>query len=588
MHHTTRALRAVRGALLTLVVFGLGTGLARAQDEAPAVVVPVNGTYKLSIEKNITKVFNPKEDVIRVAPVEGDPKSILITGLAPGVATITITDVDNKDRKYQVVVQYDVEYLKTVIKRAVPTASVEPEPGANQSVILRGTVAKATDVDIILRIASNLVGAERVINALVVGGVMQVQLCCTVAEVSRSDLREMSFTFLETGQRHFFSSTLGISPSFTGVNGPLSVNSAAASLAGAPGDTNLFLGIINNKQGFSGFLQALKSENVTKILSEPKLVTLSGRSASLLSGGQQAVPVPAGLGQVGVQFYDFGTTLNVLPIVMGNGKIYMEVNPQISTLDNASGTTIQGTTVPGRLTQSVSSKVELEPGQTLAIGGLIQQQVTGDIVKVPVLGDIPFLNVFFSSKSYKHVETELVVLVTPYLVDGMSINQVPKILPGQETRSPDDYELFLEGILEAPRGPRTPCPDGKYVPAYKNGPSAGAIPCAGGNGGCGTGGCGNGNGNGYGDPLGGVAPVNGHPAAAPVNGQPIAAPVNGQPAATPAVTPPPAGQPSGDNGSTAGPTGQSLPGTFPAGAAPGGDSAVPSTMPARLVPPGTR
>ena len=69
MHHTTRALRAVRGALLTLVVFGLGTGLARAQDEAPAVVVPVNGTYKLSIEKNITKVFNPKEDVIRVAPV---------------------------------------------------------------------------------------------------------------------------------------------------------------------------------------------------------------------------------------------------------------------------------------------------------------------------------------------------------------------------------------------------------------------------------------------------------------------------------------------------------------------------------------
>jgi pilus assembly protein CpaC len=579
MHHTTRALRAVRGALLTLVVFGLGTGLARAQDEAPAVIVPVNGTQKLSIEKNITKVFNPKEDVIRVAPVEGDPKSILITGLAPGVATITVTDVDNKDRKYQVVVQYDVEYLKTVLKRAVPTANVEPEPGANQSVILRGTATKATDVDIILRIASNLVGADRVINALVVGGVMQVQLCCTVAEVSRTDLRTMSFTFLETGQRHFFASTLGINPAFSGVNGPINVNTASSSITGAPG--NLFLGIINNKQGFSGYLNALKTEEVLKFLSEPKLVTLSGRSASLLSGGQQAVPVPAGLGQVGVQFYDFGTTLNMLPIVMGNGKIYLEVNPQVSTLNPANGTTIQGTTVAGRDVQSVSAKVELEPGQTLAIGGLIQQQVTGSIVKVPVLGDIPFLNVFFTSKSYQNTETELVVLVTPYLVDGMSINQVPKVLPGQETRSPDDYELFLEGILEAPRGPRTPCPDGKYVPAFKNSPSAGAIPCAGGNGACGAGGCGNG--NGYGDPLGGVAPVNGQPAAAPVNGQPAATP-----AATPAVTPPPAGQPSGDSGSTAGQTGQSLPGTFPAGAAPGGDSAVPNNMPARLVPPGTR
>jgi len=406
MHHTTRAFRAVRSALLSLAVLGLGAGLARAQDQTPAIIVPVNGTHRLSIEKNITKVFNPKEDVIRVAPVEGDPRSILITGLAPGVATITVTDVDNKDRKYQVVVQYDVEYLKTILKRAMPTANVEPEPGGNNTVILRGTVAKGPDVDVILRIAASVVGDNRVINALQVGGVMQVQLCCTVAQVSCTDLRQMSFTFLETGQRHFFSSTLGISPTFSGINGPINVNSATSSISGAP--ANLFLGIINDKQGFTGYLQALKSESLLKFLSEPKIITLSGRSATLLSGGQQAVPVPAGLGQVGVQFFDFGTTLNVLPIVLGNGKIYLEVNPQISTLDPASGTVIQGTAVAGRITQSVSAKVELEPGQTLAIGGLIQQQVTGSIVKVPVLGDIPYLSVFFSSKQFQNTESELV------------------------------------------------------------------------------------------------------------------------------------------------------------------------------------
>ncbi len=174
MHHTTRVPRSVRGALLSLLILGLGAGLARAQDQTPAIVVPVNGTHKLSIEKNITKVFNPKEDIIRVSPVEGDPRSILITGLTPGVATITVTDVDNRDRKYQVVVQYDVEYLKTILKRAVPTANVEPEPGGNQTVILRGTVAKGPDVDVILRIAASVVGDNRVINALQVGGVMQV------------------------------------------------------------------------------------------------------------------------------------------------------------------------------------------------------------------------------------------------------------------------------------------------------------------------------------------------------------------------------------------------------------------------------
>jgi pilus assembly protein CpaC len=567
MHHITRAFWAVRNALFSLAILGLGAGLARAQDQPSAVVVPVNGTYKLTIEKNITKVFNPKEDIIRVAPVEGDPRSILITGLAPGVATITVTDVDNKDRKYQVVVQYDVEYLKTILKRAMPTANIEPEPGGNNSVILRGWVSKGPEADVVRRIAASVVGDNRVIDALQVGGVMQVQLCCTVASVSRSDIRNMSFTFLETGQRHFFASTLGLNPSIAGANGPINVTTASGNITGSP--ANLFLGIINNKQGFTGYLEALKTENLVKILSEPKLVTLSGRSATLLNGGDQAVPIPAGVGaQPGVQFYDFGTKLNFLPIVMGNGKIYLEVFSEFSTLNPAFGTTISGTIVPGRSRQSVTSKVEIEPGQTLAIGGLIEQQVTGSIVKVPVLGDIPFLNVFFSTKTYNNTETELVVLVTPYLVDPMSINQVPKILPGQETRSPDDYELFLEGILEAPRGPRTPCPGGGYVPAFKNGPTSGTIPCAGGNG-CGNGfgnGCGNGGGNGCGEPLGTVAPVNGQPA----------------PAAT-GTTPPVTNAPVGGQVPSAG---QDPPGTFPGGAATGGTNLSPNSMPARLAPPG--
>src|SRR5262249_33249707 len=155
---------------------------------------------------------------------------------------------------------------------------------------------------------------------------------------------------------------------------------------------NLVLGLVNDEQAFFGFLQALRNEGIAKILAEPRLVTLSGRPASFLDGGEQAVPVPAGLGQVGVQFEEFGTRLNMLPVVLGNGKIHLEVEPEVSTLDAAAGVAIGGTggvNVPGRLTQRVHTTVEMEDGQTLLIGGLIQHTANGNTTKVPILGDLP-------------------------------------------------------------------------------------------------------------------------------------------------------------------------------------------------------
>jgi pilus assembly protein CpaC len=135
--------------------------------------------------------------------------------------------------------------------------------------------------------------------------------------------------------------------------------------------------------------------------------------------------------------------------------------------------------------------VELEDGQTYLIGGLIQHTVTANTSKVPIIGEIPFLGAAFSRKFFSDEEHELVILVTPHLVDAQSCDQVVKMLPGQETRTPDDFELFLEGILEAPRGPREVCTDGSYVPAFKNSPTASVYPCGGngGNGKCGTQGC---------------------------------------------------------------------------------------------------
>ena len=144
---------------------------------------------------------------------------------------------------------------------------------------------------------------------------------------------------------------------------------------GAP--TNLLFGVIHNNFGFLGFLQALRDESVVSSLAEPTLTTMSGRPASFLVGGEQAVPRARWPGQVGVQFEEFGTRLNFLPIVLGNGKIHLEVEPEVSSLDAANGTSINGTVVPGRDTSRVNTTVELEDGQTFVIGGLTQHSDRG-------------------------------------------------------------------------------------------------------------------------------------------------------------------------------------------------------------------
>ena len=207
-------------------------------------------------------------------------------------------------------------------------------------------------------------------------------------------------------------------------------------------------------------------------MAEPKLVTSSGKEATFLVGGRQAVLSGAsGVNGPGAAFEEVGTDLRFLPVVMGNGKIQLDVQPRVRSVNNSLGINTSFGFVPGFDDKRVSATVEMEAGQTLVIGGLIQNELRGATVKLPVLGDLPFLGVLFSTKEFTETEQEVVVLVTPHLVDPQSCDQVNKVLPGMETRSPDDFELFLEGILEAPRGPRKVVQNRRYIPAFRNGPA---------------------------------------------------------------------------------------------------------------------
>jgi pilus assembly protein CpaC len=492
MHPKHRVRKRANWFALVGVLTWAAAGLAVARaDEVPLpargqLIVLINGTHTLqmSTKKNLKTVTNQDPNIARVSPVPEDPTKVQITGLRAGLTRIILTDVNNQQEAYDVVVQTNVEHLRAILRQVAPTANVQLIPASENTMVLNGTVERAEDIDAIVRTAQSA-GGYQIINHMRTDSVSQVQLCVVVARVSRNLGRNFGYNFLFNSGKWLGGSTIGnVIPPLAPIGDPSTQLTPPSTIGqvlnSIPGAGNLFGGAINNHAGFLGFLEALEAEGLAKVLAEPRLVTLSGRPASFLDGGEQAIPVPAGLGQVGVQFEEFGVRLNFLPIVLGNGKIHLEIEPEVSAISNnpSFGTAIGGVAVAGRVTQRVHTTVELEDGQTFAVGGLIQKSVTANAAKVPVLGQLPFVGAFFSTKNYSEEDAELVVLVTPHLVDAMDCRQVPRVLPGEETRSPDDYELFLEGILEAPRGSREVFPGGHYMPAYKNGPTAGQFPCA--------------------------------------------------------------------------------------------------------------
>ena len=453
-------------------------------EEKPLVVL-INSAVRLqmSSRKNIKLVNNPKEGILNIRTVDRDPSTILLGGAAPGVTRIDLEDVDGFRESRLVVVQADVEYLTRQLKAAIPQSSITVTPNGATSVILTGYLGRAEEIAVAQQAAQGL--GFTVVNNLRINGVQQVQLDVVIARVRRTKARNFGFNFLQNSRNQLFGSTVGnLLPNVAGgtVGVPGSVLQPTTSgqvISASPGNVNLFGGVIGRNSGFLFFLQALETEGLAKVLSQPRLVTKSGQPASFLDGGEQAVPVPAGLGQVGVQFEEFGTRLNFLPIVLGNGRIHLEVEPEVSALDANAGVAIAGATVAGRATQRIHTTIEMESGQTFVIGGLIQKLTNANASKVPLLGQLPFIGAAFSTKSFNDDESELVVMVTPHLVDAQSACQVVKVLPGQESRSPSDFELFFEGLLEAPRGPRAIFQNGRYVPAHFGGPTANLFPCAG-------------------------------------------------------------------------------------------------------------
>jgi pilus assembly protein CpaC len=502
-------------------------------DKTGALIVPLGGlvTYDPKLDPKtdvLTDVIVAREDILQVRPDPMNPSKLLLTGKAPGLTQLTLVLKDKPKIVKDVIVQPDLNLLRALIRRTLPTASVDVQPGVGNIVILSGYVTSPQDVDVLTRLAITAAGNQNnIVNAVQVGGGQQVQIDVVIALVNRSLARDRGFDFAIRGGSVRFDSL---------VSGLIGTRLAATPVA-TGGNMLLQAGTVPDQ--FFGALQALRIEGVTKFLAEPRVVTQTGRPAFFRVGGQQAIiSGTSGITGPGVQLVPFGTELEVVPIVYGNGMIWLEINPRITSVNANLGITVGGATSPGFNEQQVRTAVMLQSGQTYAVGGLIQNTVTASANKIPVLGELPYIGAAFSRVQHQQTETELVILVTPRLVAPMNCDQVPHRLPGQETRNPDDYELFLESILEAPRGQRKVWNNRCYNAPWKCGPTAAIFPCVGNlctggpQGTCSTGGCG---------PAAGLSPMTaplGAPPITPITPVPPPAPGAGDLRPAPDTLPP--------------------------------------------------
>lgn len=400
---------------------------------------------RLSIGKSQI-IYSPRslDQVVIGSPDVADIKllssrQVLILGKKPGHTNLVFRDKQRDlNAVIDVVVGYDLDGIKRKIYEVLPHERLIEIRGANDKVMLSGEVSSLASMDKAVAIASSYVPKKNVINMLQVGGGQQVMLKVKVSEMARSSLRELGVEFDATNT-DAAGRTLQI---VTGAN--LGFTSSSFLNATAVNSANDVADVITAK------LHALEHNGLSKTLAEPNIVALSGQEASFLAGGEVPIPVTqtttGAVPLITVDYKEFGVGLKFTPTVLSHDKINLKLNTEVSSLDKANGVTASGISIPAISTRRAGTTVEVGDGQSFAIAGLMQNDMTNAINQLPGLGDIPILGALFRSTSFQRNETELVVVVTPRLV---------KAVHGSKLRAPTDnfvppnwFDQYLMGKME--------------------------------------------------------------------------------------------------------------------------------------------
>ncbi len=435
-YHAARGLRVALGR--TLVLAALATWAvahvpaAHAQASADrTIVVPAGKATLVSHGERLTRVSISNPEVAEALVVS--PYEVLLNGKETGTTSLVLWDGAGRRELFAVEVTADADALERQLRALYPNEPIDVSATGNVF-ILSGAVSEATVARRALEVA-NATGLT-VVDNMQVPAPHQILLQVRFAEVNRSALKELGMNVVRVDPFNLRGDDEGVlstgqftPPRANFLNTPVGPEQTFSDVV------NLYLFSPDAQLGL--FIRALQSKGMFRSLAEPNLLALDGKEASFLAGGEFPYPVPqaTAAGQtITIVFKEFGVRLNFVPRVTNSGMINLEVAPEVSTLDFANGLQISGFLIPTLLTRRASTSVELRDGQTFAIAGLMDNTQTETVSKFPILGDIPVLGTFFRSKDVQQNRSELLVLVTPRLVQP---SDAPVPVP---TGEPEDWD----------------------------------------------------------------------------------------------------------------------------------------------------
>lgn len=352
------------------------------------------------------------------------PRQIVVTAKTAGVSSLIMWDELGQSASYLIFCDLDVASLQKEMREALPNDNITVAAEEDR-IWLSGMALSDTSVEA----ANKLAGlyTKTVINSVLVRSAhtRQVRLKVQIIEVDRSKLAQFGITLFSQG-KNMTNSTTGQFPS-TATLSPATGTTPATLTTSNP--LNLLFYNFGLNVGFT--LQDLQDHQVAQILAEPTITALSGQKASFLAGGEFPFPViqgsSGGLSSVTVQFRPYGVKVDFTPTVGDDGSIQLKVAPEVSALDFTNAVTISGYTIPAIATRRAETQVELRDGQSFAISGLLDHRTTDIFNKMPGIGDVPVLGQLFRSKSVSHSVVELMVVVTPTIVDPLHDTTAPEV-----------------------------------------------------------------------------------------------------------------------------------------------------------------
>ena len=438
---------------------------------APARVAPSaagSGTVDLSTGRGqLITLPRPMTDLFVANPNIADvqvrsPTKLYVFGKTAGETTLSATAKDGSVVYSSTIrVGTNIGDIGQMLKVTMPDAQVTATP-MNGIVVLTGTVAAPDDVEEASRLVSAFVGKDiQVVSRLKTATPLQVMLKVRFAEVNRSYAKNVGFNFINRDHSGGFlfgaqqgnpgsisTNTTGTTDGTTGASAGGTIYNLAAAAAGttAFGFAGHVLGMDILSQ-----LNLAETDGYATTLAQPTLTALSGETASFLAGGEIPIPVPQYQGVTTIEYKQYGVSLAFTPTVLGDGRISLRVRPEVSQLDLANGLAINGYTVPGLTTRRAETTVELGSGQSFVIGGLLNNNTSNSVSKAPFLGDLPILGQLFRSNGWKRAESELVIVVTPYLVKPVSDSKIALPTDGYRMGT-DAQEVLLDQHIQGESG----------------------------------------------------------------------------------------------------------------------------------------